>query len=261
MNPLLRVEGLSKRYGARPAVVDVSFTLAPGEVVAFLGRNGAGKSTVLKILCGLVRPDAGQAWLDGVPLLRGIPLLRSVPLLRGISLLRSVPLLDADPAGRRALGAAIEAPRFYPHLSGRHNLSLVARLLGVEAAVPAMLERVGLADRAGERFGRYSMGMKQRLGLAAAFVHRPRLVLLDEPTAGLDPVGYAQIHELIRTLVRERGAAVLLCTHQLAEAAALCERALAIEAGRLVLNESLSRSEGLAAVQALFDRMAQGGAA
>lgn len=237
MTPVLRVEGLSKRYGARPAVADLSFTLAPGEIVSFLGRNGAGKSTVIKMLCGLVRPDAGAAWLDGLA------------------------LLGADPAPRRMLGAVVEAPRFYPHLTGRHNLTLVARLLGAEAAVPAMLERVGLADRAGERFGRYSMGMKQRLGLAAAFLHRPRLVLLDEPTAGLDPVGYAQIHELIHGLVRERGAGVLVCTHQIAEAAALCERALVIEAGRMVLDESLRRPEGAVAVQAWFDRMARTSAA
>jgi ABC-2 type transport system ATP-binding protein len=253
--PVLRVEALTKRYGAFTAVADLSFTLGEGEVVAFLGQNGAGKSTVIKMLCNLVRPSAGQAWLDGEP------------------------ILGTRAAGhRRKLGAIVEAPRFYPHLSGRRNLELVARLLNAARdtprsgatpppavppqAVERMLEQVGLADRAHERFAHFSLGMKLRLGLAAAFLHRPRLVILDEPTGGLDPAGCARIHELIRALVREPGpgqarASVLLCTHQLAEAAAVCQRALVIERGRLVLDEKLGRPKGLAAVQHLFERLAR----
>src|SRR5579863_7115897 len=164
MPPVLRVDGLTKRYGDREVVSKVGFDLEAGEAVALLGRNGAGKSTLIKMLCGLVRPTGGHALLDGITLLTGAR------------------------ADRRALGAIVEAPRFYPHLSGRKNLELIARLLGAEATVPAMLQRVGLVERADERVGRYSKGMKQRLGLAAAFVHQPRLVILDEPTSGLDPV-------------------------------------------------------------------------
>jgi len=255
-SPVLRVEGLTKRYGNFAAVTDVSFSLADGEVVAFLGQNGAGKSTVIKLLCNLVRPSGGQAWLDGQPIL----------WTRGA-------------LHRRKLGAVVEAPSFYPQLSGRRNLELVARLLGVPAGeATRMLERVGLAERADERFGHYSQGMKQRLGLAAAFLHRPRLVILDEPTGGLDPVGCAQIHELIRGLAhppdgaaRGRGGAddrpeepaqgrrssVLLCTHQLSEAAAVCQRALVIERGRIVLDANLAGPDGMAAVRALFESLAR----
>ena len=267
---MLRVEGLTKRYGAFAAVTDVSFSLAEGEVVAFLGQNGAGKSTVIKLLCNLVRPSAGQAWLDGEPILG-----------------------TGGALHRRKLGAVVEAPSFYPQLSGRRNLELVARLRGVSGdEVSRMLERVGLAGRSAERFGRYSQGMKQRLGLAAAFLHRPRLVILDEPTGGLDPVGCAQIHELIRGLARPatgpggvsggvtggvtggvsgeadgssgaparpRGSSVLLCTHQLSEAAAICQRALVIERGRLILDADLAEAGGMAAVRGVFESLAHPG--
>ncbi len=260
---VLRVEGLTKRYGNFAAVTDVSFSLAEGEVVAFLGQNGAGKSTVIKLLCNLVRPSAGQAWLDGEPILGTRGALH-----------------------RRTLGAVVEAPGFYPQLSGRRNLELVARLRGVSAAaVTRMLERVGLAERGAERFGRYSQGMKQRLGLAAAFLHRPRLVILDEPTGGLDPVGCAQIHELIRGLAqppdgaaggpgnpsagdadrpaqapaRPHRSSVLLCTHQLSEAAAVCQRALVIERGRIVLDANLAGPGGMAAVRGVFESLAHTG--
>jgi ABC-2 type transport system ATP-binding protein len=254
---VLRVEGLTKRYGAFAAVTDVSFALRQGEVVAFLGQNGAGKSTVIKLLCNLVRPSAGQAWLDGEPILG----------TRGAR-------------HRRKLGAVVEAPSFYPQLSGRRNLELVARLRGVSSAEAArMLERVGLAERGDERFGRYSQGMKQRLGLAAAFLHRPRLVILDEPTGGLDPVGCAQIHALIRGLARPpgepgapgaphrsagdparpAGSSILLCTHQLTEAAAICQRALVIERGRLILDANLAEAGGMAAVRGVFDSLAHPG--
>jgi len=231
--PILRVEGLSKRYGAFEALRGLSFAIAPGETVGLLGRNGAGKSTAIRILCGLARPSAGQAWLRGEPILG----------TRGV-------------AHRRLIGAMVEAPRFYPQLSGRRNLLQLARLLGVDAArVQALLAQVELTERADVPFGRYSMGMKQRLGLAAAFLHGPALAILDEPTTGLDPVGQRQVRDLIRQLSAGEGVSTLLCSHQLDEVAELCGRALVLERGALILEQPLADG-GIAAVEACFRELA-----
>jgi ABC-2 type transport system ATP-binding protein len=230
---ILRVEGLGKRFGRFSALRDLSFAVAPGETLGLLGRNGAGKSTAIRILCNLLRPSAGQAWLRGEAILG----------TRGV-------------AHRRLIGAVVEAPRFYPQLSGRRNLALVARLLGVEdGRVDAMLERVDLAARAHVPFGQFSMGMKQRLGLAAAFLHRPPLVILDEPTTGLDPVGQRQIRDLIRALTHDAGVSALLCSHLLDEVGELCDRALVIEQGALILEQPLAGG-GIAAVEACFRKLA-----
>jgi ABC-2 type transport system ATP-binding protein len=233
MADILRVEGLTKRYGAFEAVADLSFAVAEREVLGLLGRNGAGKSTTIKLLCNLIRPTAGQAWLAGQPILG----------VRGAE-------------HRRGLGAMVEAPRFYPQLSGRRNLELLARIRGVDGArVQEMLETVGLAARARERFDRYSMGMKQRLGLAAVFLHRPGLIILDEPTSGLDPVGRQQIHDLIRALSRDLGVSLLVCSHHFSEVETLCGRALVLDHGRRVLDQSLAGPEGIAAVKAKFQEL------
>jgi ABC-2 type transport system ATP-binding protein len=234
MPDVLRVEGLIKRYGTFTAVDGVSFSLAAREVVGLLGQNGAGKSTVIKLLCNLSRPTAGQAWLDGVPIL-------------GVRTAEH----------RRRLGVMVESPRFYPHLSGRENLCLLARLLGVASArVEHMLEQVGIADRAHVRFERFSMGMKQRLGLAAVFLHQPSLILLDEPTAGLDPVGRNQIHDLIAGLAREHAVSMLLCSHHLSEVQRLCQRALVMDHGRVILEQSLRDPGGIQVVERVFQDIA-----
>ncbi len=235
MADVLRVEGLTKRYGGYTAVENLSFAIGEREAVGLLGQNGAGKSTVIKILCNLARPTAGQAWLDGQPILG----LRSG-------------------AHRRRLGVMVEAPRFYPQLSGRANLRLLARLQGVPPGrVERMLDQVGVAERAHERFDRFSMGMKQRLGLAAVFLHQPSLIVLDEPTTGLDPVGRAQIHELIANLGREHGVSLLLCSHHLPEVERLCQRALVLDHGRLILEQSLGEPSGIRAVDQVFRDIAE----
>ncbi len=230
MADVLRVEGLTKRYGAYTAVDAISFAIGEREVLGLLGQNGAGKSTAIKILCNLARATSGQAWLDGQSILGGQGALH-----------------------RRRLGVMVEAPRFYPQLSGRENLRLLARLQGVAPArVERMLEQVGLADRAQERFDRFSMGMKQRLGLAAVFLHEPSLIILDEPTTGLDPVGRAQIHDLIAGLTREHAVSILLCSHHLPEVELLCHRALVMDHGRLILVQSLREPGGIQAVDRIF---------
>ena len=231
---ILRVERLSKRYGKFWALRELSFSIREGEIVGFLGQNGAGKSTAIKILCNLIRPTEGQAYLNGQP-------------ITGTS--------RSEHRGR--LGAIVEAPRFYPQLSGRKNLELLARIRGVpRERVEALLEQVGLTGREGERFGRYSMGMKQRLGLAAVLLHEPSLIILDEPTNGLDPVGTKQIQELIASLQKQHGVSVLLCSHQLDEVAVLCQRALVLHEGRLLLEQTIDASDGIQAVRDCFANLA-----
>ncbi len=236
---ILRVEGLSKRFGKFEALRSVSFCVRRGETVGFLGRNGAGKSTTIKILCNLIRPSGGQAWLEGEPIL-------------GVHAV----------SHHRVLGAIVETPCFYPHLTGRKNLALVGRLAGVGGdRVEAMLAEVGLEERAGVPFGQFSLGMKQRLGLAAAFLHAPRLVILDEPTNGLDPVGQRQIRELIRALTREQGVGALLCSHLLDEVAELCDRAMVIEQGQIIMDHPLAAQGDIDAVAARFEALAEADAA
>jgi ABC-2 type transport system ATP-binding protein len=209
--PPVQAEGLVKRYGHIVAVDHVDLTVQTGDVYGYLGPNGAGKTTSLRMLLGLIRPTDGSARLFG----------------------RS-PLRD----GARALeGVAgfVEAPRFYPYLTGRKNLELLAAFDGGGASgrVDEALETVELADRAKDKVGGYSHGMRQRLGIAAALLRDPRLLLLDEPTTGLDPPGMRDMRTLIGRL-SERGVTVLLSSHQLAEVEEMCNRVAIIRSGQVV---------------------------
>jgi ABC-2 type transport system ATP-binding protein len=209
--PPVQADGLVKRYGHIVAVDHVDLTVQTGDVYGYLGPNGAGKTTSLRMLMGLIRPTEGSAKLFGRD-----------------------PLHD----GARALeGVAgfVEEPRFYPYLTGRKNLELLAAFDGGEASsrVDDALETVELADRAKDRVGGYSHGMRQRLGIAAALLRDPRLLLLDEPTTGLDPPGMRDMRTLIGQL-SERGVTVLLSSHQLAEVEEMCNRVAIIRSGQVV---------------------------
>ncbi|MGP4112645.1 ABC transporter ATP-binding protein [Streptomyces sp. 4N509B] len=205
----LRVEGLTKRYGRRTAVEDLSFTVRTGRVTGFLGPNGAGKTTALKALVGLARPTAGRAFVRGAPVTRMRP--------------------DA-----RLLGVAIEPCGAHPGRTARAHLWSLAALAGLpRRRVGEVLELVGLKEAAGGRVGTYSMGMRQRLGLAAALLGDPEILVLDEPVNGLDPQGI----RWLRTLLRERadnGGTVLLASHMLGEAARTVDDVIVIDRGRLV---------------------------
>ncbi len=211
----IQTDGLAKTYGgAQPvhALRPLTLTVEAGEAVGLLGPNGAGKTTLVKLLLGLVRPTAGRASLFGVPV--------------------------AEAAARRPVGYLPEGHRFPPFLTGRQTLDLLARMAGVSAAdrasrAPDLLDRVRLADAADRRVGSYSKGMLQRLGLAQALMNRPRLVLLDEPTDGVDPVGRREIRELVASL-REEGVTVLLNSHLLSEVEQMCARVAILDRGRLV---------------------------
>ncbi len=205
--------GLTKRYGAKAAVDDASFTIEQGEIVGFLGPNGAGKTTTLRMLAGLVRPSSGSCTVLG----------RAVP---GETL--------------REVGTMIEEPSFYPYLTGRSNLRHAALLHGDVAPrrVDEVLEFVSLQDAADKKVRAYSQGMRQRLALARALLWRPKVMLLDEPTNGLDPAGIAEVRESLRS-VAGQGVTVLVSSHILSEIEKLVDRILAIEAGRIVFDGPL----------------------
>ncbi len=210
---LIETHELSKRYGAITAVDRVSLAVRQGEVYGFLGPNGAGKTTTLRMLLGLVQPSGGQARVLGHP--------------------------PGDPRGLARLGALVEAPGFYPYLAGRDNLRVVAHLAGVDQArVEPALERVGLGRRAGDKFKTYSQGMKQRLGVAAALVKDPELLVLDEPTNGLDPSGMAEIRALLAGL-SDAGHTVMLSSHLLGEVEQACHRIGVIARGKLITQSTV----------------------
>ncbi|MBF6360853.1 ABC transporter ATP-binding protein [Nocardia farcinica] len=221
-NSIVVTSGLTKRYGEHTAVDDVGMRVAAGEVYGFLGPNGAGKTTTLRMLAGLIRPSAGTATVLG-----GAP---------------------GDPAVLRRIGVLIEGPGFYPYLSGRENLRVLARYRGLgRAEVDEALDRVGLTARGGDRFRTYSLGMKQRLGVGAALLGRPDLLILDEPTNGLDPAGMAEMRALIAGLVGE-GHTVLLSSHLLSEVQEICDRVGVIANGRLVTESTVAELRGGAAL-------------
>jgi len=208
--PAIVIENLTKRFGPRTVVDRVSLAVPAGEVFGFLGPNGAGKTTTIGMLLGLVRPDGGRAVLLGHDVAR------------------------TPAAALREVGALIE-PAFYPYLSGRDNLRVLARAGGLpEHPIDEVLARVDLTERGCDRFSTYSRGMRQRLGIAAALLNAPRLLVIDELTDGLDPAGQHEIHQLIRGLARE-GRTIFLSSHILAEVERLCDRVAILNQGRLVV--------------------------
>src|SRR5690349_12082016 len=222
-DPPVEVRGLVKRYGELTAVDNVDLRVEVGDVYGYLGPNGAGKTTSLRMMLGLIRPTAGHVRLFGRDPLLGVEALEGV-------------------------AGFVEAPRFYPYLSGRRNLELLAAFDGGDAAdrIDSSLDTVELADRAKDKVGTYSHGMKQRLGIAAALLRDPRLMLLDEPATGLDPAGMRDMRSLIRRL-SEGGMTVVLSSHQLAEVEELCNRVGIVRRGRMVYEGAiadLKRSTG-----------------
>jgi ABC-2 type transport system ATP-binding protein len=219
----VRARGLVKRYKEVLAVDHVDLNVKAGDVYGFLGPNGAGKTTTLRMALGLIVPTEGTVELFGRD-----PLREGARALEGVA-------------------GFVEAPRFYPYLSGRKNLELLAALDGVPAGAPAgaaerideVLEIVELASRAKHKVGGYSHGMGQRLGIAAALLRRPRLLILDEPATGLDPAGMRDMRLLIRRLADE-GITVLLSSHQLPEVQELCDRVAIVDRGKVVYEGALT---------------------
>jgi ABC-2 type transport system ATP-binding protein len=226
---VVQTHGLTKRYGKRNAVDRLNLNVARGEIYGFLGLNGAGKTTTIRMLMGLIHPTGGSAKLFG----------RDVPAQR-MHVMRKV-------------GALVESPSYYAHLTGRENLRVLATLLDVsEQRIDQVLAIVRLTDAADRKSGDYSLGMKQRLGIAAALIGSPELVVLDEPTNGLDPAGIHEIRDLIRSMPREHGITVLVSSHLLAEIDQMATAVGVIHGGRLIfegpIQDLRARSRGHVAV-------------
>ncbi|MCK7594836.1 ABC transporter ATP-binding protein [Pseudomarimonas salicorniae] len=211
MTLAIETEGLSRRFGERLAVDQVDLQVPTGSVYGFLGRNGAGKTTTIRLLLGLLRPTAGRARICGIDVVRD------------------------RPAAARRVGALLEAQGLYPHLSGRENLDLTRRLLALpRGEIDRVLELVELRAAAGRRVAEYSLGMRQRLGLARALLGEPSVLILDEPSNGLDPEGIAELRGFLRDLPGRSGATVLLSSHLLGEIEQTASHVGILCAGRLV---------------------------
>lgn len=220
MNPIVTVEHLCHRYGDHPALDDLSFEMREGEIFGLLGPNGAGKTTTVRLLNGMFLPAAGQMRVLGLD-----------PTRQGAQV-------------RRQTGVLTETPALYERLTARQNLSFFATLCEMPrperaSRIDELLSFFELEDRADDKVSTYSKGMKQRLALARALLHRPEILFLDEPTSALDPEASAQVRDLIASIGRDTGRSVLVCTHILSEAQRLCDRVAILGKGRLLALGSL----------------------
>jgi ABC-2 type transport system ATP-binding protein len=235
--PAIHTIGLTKRFSERLAIDAVNLTVPTASAFGFLGHNGAGKTTFIRTLLGLTAASSGEMHVLGHP----------VPAERGLALAR--------------VGAMVEEPLFYPHLSGRENLRVAAAVRGGDAAarIPRALERVGLRARADDAVKTYSMGMRQRLGIARCLLCDPRLLILDEPANGLDPGGMLEFRTLVRELVEDEGRTVFLSSHLLDEVEKICDAAVIVDRGRVLAGGTiaeLSADDGHAILIGCSDRQA-----
>ena len=214
MTYALQATGLSKRYGQVAALDEFSLNIPLGGVFGLLGPNGAGKSTLFRIALALVKPSAGEVRLLNAP--------------------------AGDIGAMRKIGAVIETPRFQPHLTATQTLQMLALASGVkDPDIKGWIGRVGLGDAAHRKVNGFSVGMKQRLGLAAALLSRPEALILDEPTSGMDPVGIQEIRALIRELADRDGVTIILASHQLDEVQRVCDRVAIMAHGKLAQEGSV----------------------
>lgn len=218
---VLEVKGLKKKLGKREIIKDISFSVEEGEIFGFLGPNGAGKTTTIRMLVGLINPNGGS-----------------------ISICEHDLKNDTEKA-LKEVGAVVENPELYKYLSGRENLMQIARIRNIpKTQVDETIKLVGLENRIDDKVRKYSLGMKQRLGLAASLLSNPKLLILDEPTNGLDPSGILDFREVVKKAAKERGMAVFISSHILSEVQHLCDRVAFINHGTIksvenVMNESM----------------------
>jgi ABC-2 type transport system ATP-binding protein len=217
--PIIQVTGLQKKFGAFEAVKDVNFTVHKGDVFGFLGPNGAGKSTTMRCMLSLIKPNAGQIRLFG----KDLQTERNAILAR--------------------VGSIVEKPDFYKYLSAQKNLEIFARISGAHVdkrAILSTLDFVGLSGREKDKVGGFSHGMRQRLGIAQTLLHQPDLIVLDEPTTGLDPQGIIEVRDLILRLKNEQQKTVILSSHQLAEIELVANRMVIINRGHTVIEGTVT---------------------
>jgi len=220
MNPVLELDGLSKTFQSRKARVealcDVNLAIAPHQVFGFLGPNGAGKSTTIRLILDLIRPTSGRVLLHGVNVRTSRKAVQSI-------------------------GALVEDAAFYGFLTARDNLNILARTAGHDLQqVPHLLEQVGLSGSEGRAVKQFSTGMKQRLGMAAALLGDPEVLILDEPTNGLDPAGMHEMRQFLRQLADEQGKTIVLSSHILSEVELICDRVAIIHKGHLVRESAVA---------------------
>lgn len=224
ITPVLAVNGISKKLGGRKILKDISFCVFPGEIFGFLGRNGSGKTTTIKMILGLLGIDKGSISICGFDV--------------GTE-------FEKAAAG---VGGIVENPEMYRYLSGRENLQLYANMYGniPQSRIGEVAGTVGLEDRIDDKVATYSLGMKQRLGLAQAILHRPRLLVLDEPTNGLDPAGIRDLRDILKRISQKDGVAVFISSHQLAELDLICDRIGILDGGVLLKTMTIAevRSAG-----------------
>lgn len=232
--PIIEVRGLQKNFGNFAAVKDVSFTVNKGDVFGFLGPNGAGKSTTMRCMLSLIKPNAGQISIFGKN------------------------LFEERNAILAKVGSIVEKPDFYKYLSALKNLEIFARISGAEVSQKAIyetLEFVGLSGREKDKVGGFSHGMRQRLGIAQTLLHQPELIILDEPTTGLDPQGIIEVRDLILRLKHEQNKTVILSSHQLAEIELVANRMVIINKGQTIIEgavaELMNAQETLLSVELL----------
>ena len=212
----IRTQGLTRVFHGGQGIHQLGLEVPAGSIYGFLGPNGAGKTTTIRLLLGLLRPDAGEVWLFDRRLSR------------------------ADRGALGGMGAMVENPSLYPHLSARDNLEVTRRLIGVpHARIDEVLRIVHLEQHAHRRVREYSLGMRQRLGIALALLNRPRLLILDEPTNGLDPAGIAEMRRFIKHMTQELGLSVFLSSHLLTEVEQLASHVGVIHGGRLLFQGTL----------------------
>lgn len=216
-DPIISLDGVSKNFGSKAAVSDVSFQVMPGRCVGWLGPNGSGKTTLIRCMLGLARVSAGRIHVRGHEMPKDVR------------------------AALTRVGGIVEEPRFYPYLSGRRNLEVWARFTGGDALsrVDWALERVDLAARARSPVKQYSLGMRQRLGVARCLLSDPELLILDEPSNGLDPAGMAEFRDMIRSFVEQEGRTVFISSHLLDEVQKIADDIAIVQTGKLVLHGSV----------------------
>lgn len=216
---VLEVKGLKKVIGKREIIKDLNFLVKEGEIYGFLGPNGAGKTTTIRMLVGLILPTAGEVKICGEN------------------------LKNNKEKALKDVGAVVENPELYKYLSGRENLMQIARIRGVsKEEVQDLIKLVGLENRINDKVKKYSLGMKQRLGLAAALIGNPKLLILDEPTNGLDPSGIIDFRKIVKQAAKERGMAVFVSSHILSEVQQLCDRVAFINNGVIKAVEDMNQA-------------------
>lgn len=221
MEPFVRVKNVSKTIRGKQIIQAINFDLIPGQITGFIGPNGAGKTTTIRIMTGLMKPTSGEVEIGGISMQKNFS------------------------EAIRPVGVIVENPEMYSYLSGYKNLLHFARMhdKASKDELARIIDQVGLTDRIHEKVSTYSLGMRQRLGLAQALLHKPKFLILDEPTNGLDPAGIRELRVLLRKLADEEGVTVLVSSHLLTEIELMCDRIIIIQRGQIVETRDIRASQ------------------